>query len=122
MTAEVIQLFPTGELADDTVRRTIKALMHGRGITAENMAPSVNMTVATLYRRLGGSGSAQAFKAGEVASIANYFDVSVADLFGGLGGTFVPPDGGGNIAPSTASSSLSSGPPTSSYPALSAVA
>ena len=31
-------------------------------------------------------------------------------------------DGGGNIAPSTASSSLSSGPPTSSYPVLVAAA
>src|SRR5690606_31830595 len=96
MTAEVIQLFPTGELADDTVRRTIRALMHGRGISAEGMAPEVGMTVATLYRRLGGTGATQAFKAGEVASIARYFDVSISDLYDGLGGTFVPPDGGGS--------------------------
>lgn len=97
MTAEVIQLFPVGADADDTVRHTVKALMSGRGVSAETVAPGVGMTVATLYRRLGGKGATQAFKAGEVASLARYFDVPVGQIYNGLGGTFVPPptpDGG----------------------------
>lgn len=99
MTADVIELHPVGADADDTVRQTIKALMSGRGLTAETLAPEVNMSVATLYRRFGGKGASQAFKAGEVASMARFFKVEVGEIYDGLGGKFfpIPPDGGSSV-------------------------
>lgn len=91
MTAEVIRLFPTGEDADETVRRSIKALMAAQGLTKEDVAPRAGMAVSTLYRRFTGKGSEQAFKAGEVASIAAVLGVDISVLYGGLGGSVVPP-------------------------------
>lgn len=90
MTAQVIDLFPTGSDADDTIRQTVRALMKGRSLRVEDLAPRVGMSAATLYRRLGSKGSKEAFKAGEVASIARVLNVSVAQLYDGLGGTFTP--------------------------------
>lgn len=97
MTAEVLELFPTGDEADDTVRQTIKALMKGRELSVEDIAPRLGMSPATLYRRLGGKGSREAFKAGEVASAARILKVKVGQIYDGLGGTFGP--GGGTPAP-----------------------
>ena len=93
MTAEVIA-FPVGATADDTIRATIKALLSGQGISKEDLADAIGMSHATMYRRLAARGCEQAFKAGEVASIADALAVSVASLYSGLGGMFVPPDGG----------------------------
>lgn len=92
MTAEVSALFPTGDQADETVRRTIDALVKGRGLTVEQAADMARINRATLYRRLGGKGSRQAFKAGEVAALARVLRVQIPEIYGGLGGVFVPPE------------------------------
>jgi transcriptional regulator with XRE-family HTH domain len=94
MTAEVVRVFPIGERADETVRRSIRALIEGRDLRKDDVAEAVGMTKATLYRRLGGHGSVQAFTAGEVATVAAYFGVSIESIYTGLGGAFLPPDGG----------------------------
>lgn len=101
MTAEVIRLFPTGEQADETVRRTIKGLIKGRQLRTDDVAAAVGIAHATLYRRLAGTGSKQAFSAGEVASLARYFGVPIEQIYTGLGGVFVPPDPDGVPGTST---------------------
>ncbi len=74
--------------ADDTIRRSVRALIAARGQESEDVARAVGMTRATFYRRLSGRGAP--FTAGEVQAIADWFDVPVADLFSGLGGVVVP--------------------------------
>jgi len=95
MTAEVLPL-PVARMADDTIRRTIKALVQGKGLRPEEVAEAAGISRTTYFSKMSGKGSAQAFKAGEVALIAQFLGVSVAQLYDGLGGTFVPtpPDGG----------------------------
>lgn len=102
MTAELLP-FPGDATAraDDTIRRTIKGLISGRGLRVEDVAPEVGMTTATFYRRLGGHGRQQAFGAGEVAALAAYFGLEVQELYGGLGGRFTPPDPGTASVPDT---------------------
>lgn len=75
---------------DDMIRATVQALIAGNGTKAEIVAASIGMTPATMYRRLGGVGSSQAFHAGEVAALARHFGVEVEDLFTGLGGRLHP--------------------------------
>lgn len=97
MTAEVVQLFPTGAQAEDTIRWTVRGLLKGRGLSVEDIAPQVGMSASTLYRKLAGHGDKDAFKAGEVATLARVLNVQVGQLFDGAGGMFVPPqppDGG----------------------------
>ena len=91
MTADVSPIFPTGDQTDETVRRTVRALIEGRGLSRDDAASLAGIDRATLYRRLAGKGSQQAFKAGEVAALARVLNVKVSDLYEGLGGTFVPP-------------------------------
>lgn len=93
MTAEMSPNFPTGDQAqiDETVRRTIDALIRGRELTRDEAASQAGIDRATLYRRLAGKGSRQAFKAGEVAALAHILDVPVARIYDGLGGVFTPP-------------------------------
>lgn len=93
MTAEVSPIFPTGDQADETVRRTIDALIKGRGFTRDEVANLAGIDRATLYRRLAGEGSRQAFRGGEIAALARVLNVKVADIYEGLGGVFVPPPG-----------------------------
>lgn len=92
MTAEVVNLFPTGSDADDVVRQTVRAVMKGKGMSVEEVAPHAQMSPATLYRKLAGKGSREAFKAGEVATLARILNVGVEALYSGLGGTFLPPN------------------------------
>lgn len=94
MTAEVIA-FPIGDNADDTIRATVRALLRGRGMSTEDLADAVGISHATMYRRLAAKGSKEAFKAGEVATVARILGVHVGQLYDGLGGTFVPPPNGG---------------------------
>ena len=97
MTAEIVELHPTGGQADDTIRRTVQALMKGKGVTVDQIARAAHMSRATFYNHMGGRGAQGAFKAGEVADIARFLGVEVSQLYDGLGGTFVPPgppDGG----------------------------
>lgn len=89
MTADVLMHPGAGAMADETVRRSIRALIEGRGVDKDEVARAVGMTRTTLYRRLGGSGSTQAFSAGEVAVIATFFRVPITSLFDGLGGAFI---------------------------------
>lgn len=92
MTAEPILVgTPRGAQADETVRRSIKALIHARGLDKREVADAVGMTRTTLYRRLAGHGSNQPFTAGEVAALADYFDVEIEALFSGLGGAVAAP-------------------------------
>jgi hypothetical protein len=93
MTAHVVELRPWGDQADEIIRRTVRALMKGNGLNVETLAPLVSMSAATLYRRLAEKGKGREFKASEVADIARHFDVTVASLYDGLGGTFIPPSG-----------------------------
>lgn len=90
MTAEVVAL-PTAFMADDTIRRTIKALVEGKGVNPDDVAEAAGISRSTYFSKMAGKGSAQAFKAGEVARIATFLGVTVAQLYDGLGGTFVPP-------------------------------
>lgn len=90
MTATGQHSEPPRSDADDTIRRTVKGLISGHGLRVETVAAAVDMTPATLYRRLAGKGRSQAFVAGEVAALADYFNVPVGDLYDGLGGRFGP--------------------------------
>lgn len=98
--ANVTPLFVTGSASDETIRRTLRALLRGRGLTIEQVADAIGMNRATLYRRLAGYGAQQAFSGGEVASLASYLRVPVERVFSGMDGTFVPPtDPEGNLLP-----------------------
>lgn len=92
----MIELFPTGEHADDTVRRTVDALIKGRGYHRDEVAEAAGISRSAFYRKMSGRGDKNTFSAGEVASLAAVLGVSVAQLFDGLGGTFVPPPNGGD--------------------------
>ena len=104
MTAELTPSFPMGDQAqvDETVRRTIDALIRGRELTRDEAAIRAGIDRATLYRRLAGRGSQQAFKAGEVAALARLLDVPVASIYDGLGGVFTPPPTTAGESPSAA--------------------
>lgn len=93
MTAQIVELRPIGDRADDTIRRTIDALIKGKGLRAEDVAATAGMKRSTFFYKMSGKGSDRAFKAGEVASLAQALGVEVAELYGGLGGTFIPPNG-----------------------------
>lgn len=93
MSADVIE-FPIGGRADDTIRRTIDALAKGKQLKPDDIAAAAGMSRSSYFSKLRARGSEKAFKAGEVAAIANYLDVQVSDLYDGLGGTFGPgPEG-----------------------------
>ena len=91
MTAEIVELHPTGGHADDTIRRTIDALIKGKGLSPDAVASAAHMSRSTFFYKMGGHGADRAFKAGEVAEIARFLGVSVGQLYDGLGGTFIPP-------------------------------
>lgn len=86
----VPDVVPHGADADDTIRNSVWALSRGRGISVDQMAEGIGMPRTTLYRKLTARGRKTAFAAGEVADLARYFRVPVAELFSGLGGLFTP--------------------------------
>lgn len=91
MTAEVVPIpAPDNDRTDETIRRTVKGLIRGRGLRVEDVAPAVGMATTTFYRRLAGKGQQQAFAAGEVSRLASYFELEIMDLYTGLGGKFAP--------------------------------
>lgn len=95
MSAEIVhggapQAGPRGAEVDDTIRRAVKALIHGRDVKTDAVADAIGISRATLYNRLRGRGRQQAFQAGEVADLAAYFGLRVDDLYSGLGGRFTP--------------------------------
>lgn len=101
-TARVVELFPTGPLADDTIRHTIKALVEGKGIRPDDVARAAGMSRSTYFAKMAAQGEKNPFSAGEVASIAKCLGVSVSQLYDGLGGTFVPDPDGPRAAPTDA--------------------
>lgn len=95
MTAEVIEFRPRADDVNDTIRASVRALMKGRALSTEQLASLSGMASSTLYKRLAGKGSQQAFAAGELGVIAAVLNVEVGRLYDGLGGTFGPgPDDG----------------------------
>jgi len=116
MSAEVLSPDQYQDRVNNTVRRTVAALIEGRGLDKDQVAKAVGMKRATMYRRLGGSGSMQAFGAGEVAALARYFNLPIGSFYDGLGGAFVDTGkGSGTVtrctdySPSVATSSVLSG-------------
>jgi hypothetical protein len=93
MSAELVTSLSAAGQADETVRRSVRALIQGRGVDKDEVARSIGMARTTLYRRLSNYGSTQAFSAGEAALIARYFDIPVSSLFDGLGGAFIFQEG-----------------------------
>lgn len=84
MTAHVVSLQRAGrDRADETVRRSLKAEITLSGRSVEEIAEAAGMVAATLYRRLAGKGSQQAFYAGEVAVLAEILEVSIDDIYAG---------------------------------------
>ncbi len=73
---------------DDTIRRSVKALITAKGHDPDAVALGIGMARRTFYRRVSGNGAP--FTAGEVQTIADYFDVPVSDLFSGLDLVVVP--------------------------------
>lgn len=90
----MIELFPTGGRADDTIRRTIHALVKGKQLRPDDVAQAAGMSRSAYFRKMSGQGSEAAFKAGEVAAIARFLGVPIGDLYSGLGGTFTAPEAG----------------------------
>src|SRR4029077_12651339 len=62
----------------------------GKGLRSEDVAAAAGLSRSTYFAKMSGKGSRQAFKAGEVALIAQYLGVHVSQLYDGLGGTFIP--------------------------------
>ena len=71
---------------ENRVRRSTWALMAARDVKVEDVAASTGIPRSTLYRRLRSKTIDQAFRAHEVAAIADYFGVPVEALYSGLGG------------------------------------
>jgi hypothetical protein len=73
---------------DATIRRSIQTLIRVRDADRDDIAAQLGVHRSTFYRRLGGHGAP--FTAGEVAVLAAFFGVPVADLFEGLTAIAVP--------------------------------
>lgn len=82
--------FPSGALADDTIRRTVSALVKGKGLSPDDVARAAGLSRSAYFSKMKAHGREKAFKAGEVAGMAEFLGVKVQDLYDGLGGTFVP--------------------------------
>jgi hypothetical protein len=78
------------ERADETVRRTIIALMQARSISCDELADDAGIPLSTLKRRLRSTGSSYAFTAGEVRSLAGHFGFESGNLFRYLDGRYQP--------------------------------
>lgn len=65
---------------NDTVRRTVKALLSFYDVAPERLSPILTISKATVYRRLNGESP---FTAGESAVLAQYFGSTVEELFTG---------------------------------------
>lgn len=67
------------------MRASVRAVIAAAGLTPTQAAPLVGMNDDTLRRRLHATGEKSAFTAGELARIADVFQVPVSALFEGLG-------------------------------------
>ena len=86
MAAQPQMIHTEAEMADETVRRSVLALIQGQRLRKDEVATATGIPRTTLYRRLAGEWSSSPFTAGEVAALATYFGVEVASIFGGLDG------------------------------------
>lgn len=75
---------------DDRLAATVRALASGRGESVGRVAMHCGMTRSALYDRLNGTSP---WKASEIEAVAHHFEVTVGDLYDGLGGRFGPPRG-----------------------------
>ncbi|MCL6423871.1 helix-turn-helix domain-containing protein [Brachybacterium sp. JHP9] len=67
---------------DDRISASAKALMAARGIRTEELALAIGISRNPMFAKLRGS---SAWKASEVAAMADYFGVGLDALFEGLG-------------------------------------
>ncbi len=68
--------------ADQRIAAAVRALAAGRGVKNAELAPIIGASRATVFAKVKGEAP---WKANEVELVAEYFDVSVGDLFDGLG-------------------------------------
>ena len=68
--------------ADQRISAAVRALAAGRGVKNAELAPVIGASRATIFAKVKGEAP---WKANEIESVAAYFDVSVGDLFDGLG-------------------------------------
>ncbi|WP_460477722.1 helix-turn-helix domain-containing protein [Brachybacterium huguangmaarense] len=68
--------------ADHRIASAVRALAAGRGVRNAELAPIVGVSRASMFAKAKGDSP---WKAEEIEAVADYFDVSVADLFNGLG-------------------------------------
>ena len=68
--------------ADERIAAAVRALAAGRGVRAVDLAPIIGIGKTRVFAKLKGEAM---WKASEVEAVADYFDVSVGDLFDGLG-------------------------------------
>lgn len=85
MTADVLNLNGSRRTADEeTVRRSIKALLARHDMNAEELAELSGMTRTTIYKRLApGPGPGQSLTLPEAIALARVFGVTVDDLVNG---------------------------------------
>lgn len=85
MTADVLNLSRSHRTADEeTVRRSIKALMARHDMNVEELAELSGMARTTIYKRLApGPGPGQSLALPEAIALARVFGVTVDDLING---------------------------------------
>lgn len=67
---------------DERIAAAVRALAAGRGVRSVDLAPVIGIGKTRVFAKLKGEAM---WKASEVEAVAAYFDVSVGDLFDGLG-------------------------------------
>ena len=68
--------------ADQRIAAAVRALAAGRGVKNAELAPVIGTGRATVFAKVKGE---VPWKANEIEAVADYFDVSVGELFDGLG-------------------------------------
>lgn len=84
MTADVLAFTGGRDGRAQRIRNTVRTAIAARGVRVEDLAPQVGMTPATLWRRLGGKGSTQAFYADEIELIAEVLGFDIGDIYRGV--------------------------------------
>jgi DNA-binding XRE family transcriptional regulator len=85
----------TYEVIDQRIGRTVRALIAARDITVDDVAVAIDISRGSLFSKFKGTAP---FKAWEVAALADYFGVPIADLYEGLAtrlGVHIPAPTGG---------------------------
>jgi transcriptional regulator with XRE-family HTH domain len=84
MTAEIVSFGSArAAQANDQVRDSIRALLRACHLRVEDLADMAGMASSTMYQRLAGKGNRKVFPIGDVAAIADVFEVSVENLLTG---------------------------------------